>query len=340
MSDRDDIIKSIQEELAMHRASGSGVQDSSVSAAQDPSDSTSEKNIKLDGKGSEVGGNAGGVTSGGKAAAGGDKAMDKADGKSVESPDAEDCGCGDGADHVESNGDAGTGAKESEGMDQKGNGVQAKNVGKSKNSMGGTREKMDHVGGKGVASHEVGHDGMENGGLYESRVIELPHDTLVEDNGEQKVLPRGTKVVIEMVDDGKTPEPHPWEKGSDDDDDDSDPIEESNIFGGSLIKEDFDLNNDGETEDDMVGTGEGDMGDDMGDDELDFESADATDPNDIAGLFDKLVDGIEDLKAAITGETAEDDEDVVDGIEFEEDDEEMGDDETDGIDYEEDDGEF
>jgi hypothetical protein len=287
MSDRKSILKAIQEEIGMAKAMGKGVQGRTVSGIPKPSENMPSKKINLNAKGSEIGGSQGGETGGNKAAEGGG-AMNKANGNGVVNKKAKECGCASGAEHTPSNGDAGTGAKDKEKMTQDGQGVARKEMGSTKNTYGGTKERMDHCGDEGVAEG----------------VMELPHDVLVESDGEQKILPKGTKIVIgEMFD----------EMGEEED------------VGG---EEDLDLDGeedmgeeDMDGEEDMNGEEDMDGEEGMGEEGMGEEGIDFSDPDSISNLLDDIEDGIGEIADAFEREFGEglEDEDEEDEDEEDED---------------------
>ena len=295
MSDRAQILKALQEELAMYKAPGTGVQDRTVHKDSEPNKSTTSKNIKLDAKIKTVGGESGGATDGGKTHGGG-KGMDKPHGDGVESGTMKDCGCWDGtSEHVKDNGDGGTDAPRRTKMNQDGSGVQPKTVGKAKTKTSGSTEKMNKIGGNGVASREVKPDGTKNDGVSESRVIELPHDTLVEDNGEVRTLPKGTKIVLEMdgMDDGLTP-----------------PMDDIDFVDQEAIEYEDDEEMDMSVIDDSS-----------------IEDIDVNDPGSLSTILSDISDDIKQLKDVLLADKEEefDDDEEIEGMDF--DDEEEIDDE-------------
>jgi hypothetical protein len=161
MSNRDAIIKALQEE---------------VEQMKKPSDKVTEKEIKLDGDQREIGGKLPNPSSG-EFAPGGDKpAIEKPKGKGMTSskPGKQNLGSGKG-----------------EKMDNRGGkGLAAKVSGEVKTSVGGKGERMDNLGGKGVQSKKVSKES-----------IILPHDVLVEKDGKRMTLRAGTRVVLEQEDD-------------------------------------------------------------------------------------------------------------------------------------------
>lgn len=269
MSDREAILKAIQEEIAMQKADGQGVQSRSVSDIKAGTDTTSKKNISLDKKGKTVGGDTGGETGGNKAPANPDKPLEEPDGNPIQKSDPDECGCFSGTEHTSGPGDSGAKTKPTEKMDQMGGeGVASRKVGKVKIKGGGSKVSMDNKGGKSVQSKEMsdkssmvkedswpedleegrfteyckeqGFDepciecaklaldsddpsvrgmasfymntvqpkGKDAGDIKtEKKIITLPHDVMVERDGKTETLKGGTQVVVEMYDDGTTPEP-------------------------------------------------------------------------------------------------------------------------------------
>jgi len=189
MSERLAILKALNEELGMEKAPGDGVQDRNIDNDLKFSNNEKEKGFKLSGDGKTVGGSSGGVT---------ESAISKADGTGVakRSPHqvsgtdatgaptnngAED-GHGCAVDRADGSAVASSKAKKSDGKSSSG-GISAKAVSKAR--------------GSGVASRDGGTDGMEKHVRENRKIIELPHDTMVEaDDGTIKTLSKGTKIII------------------------------------------------------------------------------------------------------------------------------------------------
>ena len=156
---RQAILKALQEELALEPADGKGVASRDAKKMPKPSESEKKTDIDLDKKSKTVGGDQGGET-GGNSAQGVDAAMEVAGGAAIQSPKAS-------AGHMTSNGDPGTGAKESEGMEQPGQGVASKNVGTAKTKTSGQSVEMDKSGGNPVTVKESWPDDLEEGRFTE-----------------------------------------------------------------------------------------------------------------------------------------------------------------------------
>lgn len=203
MSTRSNIMDAIQLELdaiaeenvGMEKPDGSGVQSQTVKLDDPTSGAKTEKKkgFKLTGGGQTVGGDAGGVTES-------TDAIEKADGNGMQSRQPKEVD-GTDAKGAPTNGGEAEGASKSAIDKAKGSTVASPKAKASdgKSAGGGTNANaIEKAKGKSVASTSV---------TAKENVIELPHDTLVEDeHGNQKTLPKGTKIVIgEMMDGGPGP---------------------------------------------------------------------------------------------------------------------------------------